>query len=82
MVVLLLGGVRIRHVKCVLAPGVIRIFEHAVTERLDSALASLREITGDPGRTGRMHDFHRIEHLRKLEEVKAARPLRAAGADR
>jgi len=40
--------------------------------RLQGMLEGLAEVTGDPGQVGAMADSHRVEELRRLEEIKAA----------
>ena len=54
------------------APGVVAVREHPDLVRLQGMLEELAEVTGDPGQVGPMADGHRIEELRRLEEIKAA----------
>ena len=56
----------------VYAPGVVAVREHPDVVRLQGMLEELAAVTGDPGQVGPMADCHRIEEMRRLEEVKAA----------
>ncbi len=56
----------------VYAPGVVVVREHPDVVRLQGMLDELAAVTGDPGQVGPMADCHRIEEIRRLEEVKAA----------
>ena len=54
-------------------PGVHLVLRSTNTpRRLEVILDELAAITGDPGQSGPMADCHRIDQLRKLEEIKAA----------
>ena len=56
----------------VYAPGVIAVREHPEVGRLQEMLDELAAMSGDPDQVGPMADGHRIDQIRKLEEVKAA----------
>ena len=54
------------------APGVVAVREDPDVVRLQGMLEGLAEVTGDPGQVGARADSHRVEELRRLEEIKAA----------
>jgi hypothetical protein len=53
-------------------PGVDVLPEHPDVERLERMLEELAAITGDPGSSAPLADAHRIDQLRRLEQIKAA----------